>query len=111
MSPRYRPDAKKQSSLLAEQRPRPGIVQKINHASYPVGAVKIVHHGKDFHPRIFRLQKGHHAIVNRKDSAALHNVKEFIRLFVDALQSSIGIEHVQPVGIQDVDLAGIGPQR
>ncbi len=74
-------------------------------------AVEVVHHGEDFHAGVFRLQERHHPVVDRENRAPLHDIEELVGLIVDALQSAVGREYVQPVGIQDVDLAGVGAQR
>ncbi len=91
------------------------VVQEPDNISYPVCAVGIVHHGEDFHGGIFGLEKRHHAVIDRKNRAALRvtldDIEILIRLIVNALQPSIGGEHMQPVGIENVDLVGEGPQR
>src|ERR1035438_3651682 len=98
-------------SLLAEQSVSSGIVQEPDNVSDPVRAVEVIHHREDLHARVLRLQKWHHAIIYWQCRATLHEVEILIRLIVDALQSSVGGEHVQPVGIKNVDLMGIAAQR
>ena len=40
-----------------------------------------------------------------------HHIKEFVGLFVDTLQAAVGSDDVQPVGKEQVDLAGVFAQR
>ena len=41
----------------------------------PVRPVGVVHHGEDFHVRIFVLQERHHAVVHGQNGRSLHTSK------------------------------------
>ena len=96
---------------MAEGGARIRIFQKIGNSGNPVCAVGVVDHGEDFHARIFRIEKRHDLVIHRTDRAALHDIEEFSRLLVDALHVAVGADHVQPVGIEHVDLARVRAQR
>ena len=53
--------------LLPEERACVRVIQE-GRDIRPVRAVRIVHHGENFHARIFRLEEGHDFIVHRVNS-------------------------------------------
>src|SRR6185437_6526818 len=94
----------------AKQIVRVGIVQKVGYVE-PVFTGRVVHQGKDFGSRLRRLEERHDLVVDGVDFAVAHNVKRLVGLLVDALEVSVGREHVQPLGIQQVNLPRILAER
>ena len=97
--------------LLAKDRAGSRIIQKIRDSPHPLRTVKVVHHGKNFHGGVFRLEKRHHAVVDGAHAIVFDHVEELVGLVVHPLQTAVGGEHVQPVGIQQIDLAGVIAER
>src|SRR5258708_29564148 len=96
--------SKKLFNLLAEKRARSGTVQEGGDITYPIGSVEIVDHGEDIHVGVFRLEERHDAVVDGVDSVALYHIEKLVGLIVHGLQSSVGGQYVEPVGIEQVDL-------
>ena len=70
----------------------------------PLNAVEVVHQRKNFYAGVFRLQERHDFVVHRLDGLALDCVEELIGLRIDPLHIAIGRQHVQPFGIEQIDL-------
>src|SRR5205823_11129393 len=87
------------------------IIKKCADASGPVGSVEVVDHGKNFHSRIFRLQEGHHLVVDGMDGGTLHYVEEFVGFKISALQVTVGCDNVQPIREEQINLSSIFAQR
>jgi len=52
------------------------------------------------------FEKWHDTVVDGTRVIILHHVEKLVRLVVHSLQMAVGGQHVQPVGIEQVDLAG-----
>ena len=71
------------------------------------GAIEVVDHGEDFHLGIFRLEEGHHAVVDGARAWPFCTTSKNLLVWSSTPCSRpSGGEDVQPVGIQHVDLAG-----
>ena len=93
--------------LFSEERPGLGVVQEFCNAPDPICPVEIVDHGEDFHAGVFQIEKFHDAVIDGENFGAFHHIEEFVGLVVYGLEVAIGGEHVQPIGIEYVDLAGV----
>jgi hypothetical protein len=100
-------------NLAAEVGARPGIVEEVAHPFHPVIAdgIEVVDQGEDLGLRLLRLEEGHHLVVDvLADFPVLHDV---VHLVVGGhrLQATVGGEHVQPLGIEHVELVHVLAQR
>jgi len=90
--------------LPAEESPGIGTVKEGGDVAHPIRAVEIVDHGEDFHRGVFRLEERHDAVVDGVDSVSLYHIKELVGLIVHGLQSPVGGQHMEPIGIEQIDL-------
>src|SRR5208337_2313816 len=101
----------KESDLMAEAGARRRIIEEVGDDRTEVVAVEILDHGEDFHIGVFRLEERHDFFVNRTHLLILNHVEHRVCVRINGLQVAIGAQNLQPCGKQQVDLAGILPQR
>ena len=82
------PGGQKLRYLTPENCASIGAIEEVGNVD-PVGPVGIVDHGKNFHPRVFVFQEGHHAIVDRESRFTLDHIEIFVGLVVNSLQTPI----------------------
>ena len=98
---------KESRDFMAKLGVRIRIAQKTGNIN-PVFSVGVIHYRKDLGAGVLRLQKGHDLIVNRThDSALNHLKKRFLFLGILTLQVAIRTEHVQPLRIEQINLARV----
>ena len=85
-------------NLLTKAAARIGIIQESRDID-PVGAIEIIDQRKDFGSGVLGFQEGHHLGINRVHHAVLHHVEKVVGFGIDALQVTVGREHVQPFWI------------
>ena len=100
---------KKRNDLLAKTRAGLRIVEECADV-HPVGAVGVVHHGEYFHSRVFSLEERHHFSVHGMYQGTFDDREELAIILIDGLQSAIGGQYVQPLGVEQVNLACIFTQ-
>ena len=96
--------------MLSKQTPRFRVVEKPADV-HPIRPVEVVDHGKDFQAGVFHVQVWHDPLIDGANGVALNHVKELVGLVVHGLQVAVGSEHVQPIGIEKIDLMSEIAQR